>query len=137
VNFKILVFKHAEQTNNCEAARKYSVSKANIQRWKQQKQKLTNVNSTQKSFSDPKYICFHGVEEQVVQFVCTQIQNGIPVLCDIIKLRARDIAKMLPVNTAYQEFKASSYSMVYTDYAEKRVIFTAKNLILPEGTVRL
>jgi hypothetical protein len=44
-NFKTVVIKYAEKTNNCEAARKYSVSEANIQRWKQQKQKLKNVNS--------------------------------------------------------------------------------------------
>jgi hypothetical protein len=32
-NFKIMVLKHAEQTNNCEAARKYSkysVSEVNV-----------------------------------------------------------------------------------------------------------
>jgi hypothetical protein len=29
-NFKIIVIKHAEQTNNCEAAGKYCVSEANI-----------------------------------------------------------------------------------------------------------
>jgi hypothetical protein len=105
-NFNIMVIKHAEQTNNCEAARKYSeysVSEANVWRWKQQKQKLKNVNSAWKSFSGPKHGHFLEVEEQVVQFVCTQRQTGIPVLCDIIKLRAWEIMKMLPVNTAYQE----------------------------------
>jgi transposase-like protein len=60
-NFKIMVFKHAEQTNSCEVARKYSVSEANIRRWKQQKQKLTSVSSTQKSLSDPKHGRFHEV----------------------------------------------------------------------------
>jgi hypothetical protein len=34
--------------------------------------------------------------------------NGIPVSCDIMKLNAQEIAKILPVNTAYQEFKAST-----------------------------
>jgi hypothetical protein len=104
----MMVFRHAEQINNCEAARKYSVSEANVRRWKQEKQKLTNVNSTRKSFSGPKHGRFHEAEEQVVQSVRIRRQNGIPVLCDIIKLRAREVAKMLPVNTVYQEFKAST-----------------------------
>jgi hypothetical protein len=73
-----------------------------------QKQKLRNVNSTRKSFSGPKHGHFHEVEEQVVQFVCTQRQNGIPPSCDIINLRAQEIAKMLPVNSSYQEFKVST-----------------------------
>jgi hypothetical protein len=35
--FKIMVNTRAEQTNNCEAAGKHSVSQKFIQRWKQQK----------------------------------------------------------------------------------------------------
>jgi transposase-like protein len=71
-NFKITVLKHAEQSNNCEAARKYSVSEANVRRWKQQKQQFTNVNCTRKLFRGPKHGRFHEAEEQVVQFVHTE-----------------------------------------------------------------
>lgn len=37
------------QINNCNAARKFSVSEANIQRWWQHKVKVINLTSTQKS----------------------------------------------------------------------------------------
>jgi hypothetical protein len=54
----------------------------------------------------PKHDHFHEVEEHAVQFVRTQRQNGIPVSCNNIKIGTREVAKMLPVNTAYQELKA-------------------------------
>jgi hypothetical protein len=38
----------AKKTNNYIAARMFSVAEANVQRWKEQKQKLTNAISTQK-----------------------------------------------------------------------------------------
>jgi hypothetical protein len=94
------------QKKQHEAAMKYSVLGANIWRWKQQKQKFRNVNSIWKFFNVPKHGCFHEDEEQVVQFVSTQRQNGLPVSHNI-KVRAREIMKMLPVNTAYQEFEVS------------------------------
>jgi hypothetical protein len=49
--FKIMVIKHAEQRNNCETVRKYSVSKGGVWRCKSQEQKLKNASSTSKSGS--------------------------------------------------------------------------------------
>jgi hypothetical protein len=37
---------YAKKTNNYKAARKFSVAEAKVQRWKEQKQKLINANST-------------------------------------------------------------------------------------------
>jgi len=38
---------HAEKTNNCNAARSFKVSGEHFQLWRQPKEKLLNVNSTQ------------------------------------------------------------------------------------------
>jgi hypothetical protein len=35
-----------KKTNNYNAARKFSVAEANVQKWQEQKQKLINANST-------------------------------------------------------------------------------------------
>jgi hypothetical protein len=48
---------------------------------------------------------FQEVEEQNVQSVCIQRLNGIPVSCDITKLKTREIMKMLLVYITYQEIR--------------------------------
>lgn len=55
VTFKLMTIIDAKTTNNYKAARKLCVAEAKVQRWKEQKQKLTNANSIQKSFSGPKH----------------------------------------------------------------------------------
>jgi len=55
VKFKLMAIIYAKKTNNYKAARKFNVVEAKVQRWKEQKQKLINANSTQKSFSGPKH----------------------------------------------------------------------------------
>jgi transposase-like protein len=36
-NFKFMVIKHAEETNNCATARKFGVAEPNVRRWRKQK----------------------------------------------------------------------------------------------------
>lgn len=55
--------------NKCNTATKLSVVEANIWRWRQQKQKLINTNSTQKSFSVPKNGHFQASEQWTVDYV--------------------------------------------------------------------
>jgi len=43
---------------NYNAARKFSVAETNIRRWKEQKQKTINANSTWKTFSCPQHVRF-------------------------------------------------------------------------------
>jgi transposase-like protein len=45
-NFKLMVTKHAEETNNCATARKFGVAEPNVQRWRKQKELLKGTNST-------------------------------------------------------------------------------------------
>ncbi|XP_053146159.1 uncharacterized protein LOC128342625 isoform X3 [Hemicordylus capensis] len=105
-HFKLMVALYAEETNNCEAGRKYHVTEANVRRWRQSKQKLAHAASTRKSFSGPKIGRFHGIEEQVVEFVRTQRRDGKPVTRQIIKLKAQEIARAQ--NISQQDFKASN-----------------------------
>jgi transposase-like protein len=45
-NFKLMVIKHAEETNNCATARKFGVAEPNVRRWRKQKELLKEANST-------------------------------------------------------------------------------------------
>ena len=68
-NFKLIVIKFAETTNNCAAARKYGVTEANVRRWRQQKLKLQDAKLTRKTFRGPKRGHFPEVDRQVVEFI--------------------------------------------------------------------
>jgi len=41
-----MVINYTKKTNNCNAAAKLVVAEPNLQRWRQQKEKLLNMNST-------------------------------------------------------------------------------------------
>jgi hypothetical protein len=45
-NFKLMVIKHVEETNNCATAWKFGVAEPNVQRWRKQKELLNGANST-------------------------------------------------------------------------------------------
>jgi hypothetical protein len=55
--------------NSSNTARKFSTVEVNVRRWKEQKQ-MINVNSTRKSFNDPKQGYFQQSEQEIVKFVC-------------------------------------------------------------------
>lgn len=67
--FKLTVINYDKKMNNCNTATKFSVVESNILGWRQQKQKLINVNSIQKSFSGPKNGYFQASEQWTVEFV--------------------------------------------------------------------
>lgn len=56
--FNLVVITCIEKTNTYNAARKFTAAGANIQRWKEQKQKYIDANSIQKSSSDSNHGCF-------------------------------------------------------------------------------
>jgi len=56
--------------NSCNTAGKYSSVAVNVQRWKERKQKLININSTRKSSNDPKEGHFQQSEQEIAAFVC-------------------------------------------------------------------
>lgn len=104
-NFKIMVINYAVKTNNCAAAVKYGISEVNVRRWKKQYEQLKSCKSTRKSFSGPKHGRFQEIEKQVVDFVKVQRANGMPISCEAIQYKAREIAKTF--NLTQRDFKAS------------------------------
>jgi hypothetical protein len=54
VKLKLMAIIYAKKTNNYKAARKFSVAEVKVQRWKEQKQKLINTNSTKKIIQWPQ-----------------------------------------------------------------------------------
>ncbi|XP_006036846.1 zinc finger and SCAN domain-containing protein 29-like [Alligator sinensis] len=105
-NFKMMVINYAEKTNNCEAGRIYSVTEANVRRWRQLKGKLKTAKSTRRSFSGPKKGRFPEIEKQVLNYVQRQRSEGVRVTCEMLRLQALEIAKEL--NIPQHDFKASN-----------------------------
>ena len=48
-NFKLIVIHHKENTNNCDASRKFDVYEANAHRWKSAKHEIRKTKSIRKS----------------------------------------------------------------------------------------
>jgi hypothetical protein len=67
--FKLMVINCAKK-NNCNIARQFSSVEVNVRMCKEQQQKLITVNSTRKSFNDPKQGHFQQSEQEIVNFVC-------------------------------------------------------------------
>jgi transposase-like protein len=65
-NFKLMVFKHAEHTNNCATARKFGVAEPNVRCWRKQKELLKGANSTREAFHGPKHGNFNAVDKKVL-----------------------------------------------------------------------
>jgi transposase-like protein len=105
-NFKLMVIKHAEETNNCATARKFGVAEPNVRCWSKQKELLKGANSTLKAFRGPKHGHFNAVEEKVLEFVLEKHKNGLPITRETIRIKALEITTSLKIPR--QDFKASN-----------------------------
>jgi transposase-like protein len=104
-NFKLMVIRHAEETNNCATARKFGVAEPNVRRWRKQKELLKGANSTRKAFRGPKHGNFNAADEKFLGFVLQSIKNGLPVTRETIRMKALEIATSLKIPR--QDFKAA------------------------------
>jgi hypothetical protein len=68
-NFKLMVIKYVEETNNFATVWKFGVEEPNVRSWRKQKELLKGANSTQKAFRGPKHGNFNAVNEKVLEFV--------------------------------------------------------------------
>jgi hypothetical protein len=105
-NFKLMVFKHAEETNNCTVAWKFGVAEPNVRRWRKQKELLKGANPFQKAFCGPKHGNFSAVDEKVLEFVLKKRKNVLPVTRETIRMKSLEIATSLKI--PQQDFKASN-----------------------------
>lgn len=104
-NFKVLVVNEAVRTNNCAAARKYSITENNVRRWRKDYDRLRSANSTRKAFRGPKKGRFSEIDEQVALFVKAKRDEGKPITREIMVMKAIEVATELGVPRT--EFKAS------------------------------
>jgi hypothetical protein len=83
MKYTLIVINYAEKTNNCNATRTFCVEEANVQRWKEPKQKLIDLNTTQKSV--PRCGHFQELEKETVEFVCFKTKTEVLITCKTIK----------------------------------------------------
>jgi len=57
---------NCDKKNSSNIARKFSSVEVNVQRWKELKQKMINVNSTRKSFNDPSKGIFNNQNRKLL-----------------------------------------------------------------------
>jgi hypothetical protein len=105
-DFKLMVIKHAEETNNCAMARKFCVAELNVRRWRKQKELLKGANSTRKAFRGPKHGNFSAIHEKVLEFVLEKCKNDLPVTRETIRMKALEVATSLKIPR--QDFEASN-----------------------------
>lgn len=104
-NFKIMVCNEAERTNNCAAARKYTVDEKNIRRWRNEKEVLKIACSTRKAFRGPKKGQHKDLDELVVKYIVEKRAEGLPITREVITLKALEIATEMGIPR--HQFKAS------------------------------
>jgi hypothetical protein len=78
-NFKLMVISEAEETNNCAAARKLSITENNVRRWWQQKDELSNDHSTRMAFQGAKNGRFNEIDISVIKFITEIHLQGFPI----------------------------------------------------------
>jgi transposase-like protein len=127
-NFKLLVIRHTEETNNCAAARKFGVAEPNVRRWRKQKELLKGVNSTRKEFGGPKHENFNAVTRKFWSLL-EKRKNGLPVTRETILMKALEIATSLKI--PWQNFKANKI------YASQRISSSLENYISTNASHRL
>jgi hypothetical protein len=98
-NFKLMVIREAEKTNNCAAARKFSSTENNVKRWWQQKDELSNTHSTRMAFRGPKKKGrFNEIDVSVVKFITEISLQGFPVTTEAIQIKGQEIAHSLNIS---------------------------------------
>lgn len=102
--FSLTVINYDKKMNNCNTGTKFSIVESNIWGWRQQKQKLINTNTTQKSFSVAWKWEFPS-NRTVNCWVCVPTQKTAGVIkCQAIKHKAWEPAKS---QIMWLQFKAS------------------------------
>lgn len=81
-----MLINHAENMNNSEEGRRFGALDANIKRWRQQKEKMTNANSTQTRSSGLKTGHLQELEQEITEYVHLKGETGVSFPCEVIKI---------------------------------------------------
>jgi hypothetical protein len=92
-----MVINHAEATNNSAAGKKFGVTECNIHGWRQMKDKLRNVNSSQKAFKGPMKGCFHVSEQCVIKYVHEKHKGSLPITQEVIHMKELELSHQVQV----------------------------------------
>ena len=87
----LMLINHAENMNICEVGRKLGASDANIERWRQQKEKMPNANSTQTHSSGLKKGYLQHLEQEIIEYVHLK-ETGVSLPCKVIKYKAQKLS---------------------------------------------
>ena len=100
---KLAAIKHAEQNNNCAAAREFGVNEKLIRDWRKIKDKIANLPKNKCADRGKK--CEHpDLEREMKQWIEDHRQNGM-ITRNATRLKALSIAKAQKINN----FKASPH----------------------------
>lgn len=88
-----MLINHAANMNNCKVRRRFGASDANIKRWRQQKEKMTNANSTQTHSSGLQKGHLQELEQEINEYVQLKGETGVSLPCDVIKYEAQKLSK--------------------------------------------
>lgn len=91
--FKRKVIWYADQHGNRAAGREYQVHEKCVRRWKLQRVSIFKCLSTKKCFRGPKRGHHPEMEEELVEFIRSQRNQGFPVTSAIIQVKARELAR--------------------------------------------
>ena len=92
--FKRSVIRYAEEHGNRAAGREFTVSEANVRRWRKDKDCIFACQSTCRSFSGPRSGWNPELEEAVASYVHDLRCTGKPVSMRTIILKAKEVVLM-------------------------------------------
>jgi transposase-like protein len=105
-----MLINHAENMNNCEVGRRFGVLDANIKRWRQQKEKMTNANSTQTHSSGLKNGHLQELEQEIIKYVHLKGETGVLFTCEMIKYKAQKLSQS---HVMWHQFHATMGLHIY------------------------
>jgi len=122
-----MLINHAENMNNCELGRRFGASDANIERWRQQKKKMTNANSTQTCSSGLKNGRLQ--KQEIIQYVHLKREIWVSFPCEVINYKAQQLSKS---HVMWHQFHATMGLHTYD--VDEQVYSLSKNALLETAT---
>jgi hypothetical protein len=102
-----MVIKHAEETNNCDAAQELHAAEKNISLrcWRKEEELLKGANASWKALHGAKHGNFNAADKNVLASVLEK-KNDLPITREKIRIKTLKIA--ISLKTPRQDFKTSN-----------------------------
>ena len=100
----------------------------NIHNWRQIKEKLRNANSSKKSFSWLKKGGYHGLEQEVIEYVQKKRNESLPITWEVIRMKALELKCWFFTNRWHWRYGIQSEcGLVHADDEMSRAYIVAPN----------